>query len=1048
MQHQTYTMETMEELSETLATIGASEEYRGASGILVRILPDLFSRNEASEILLKVKTALPQAKTVGTSLIEYRDPKAAKRSIRLAVLFFSHADVEVREYGPEEDLVDLGKKVKAELDARPEIKGVEVFHGGSTVGVEDFLAAASDGHEDVPFFGAEMQTTDFVKYDQRACRNFFKEMAEGAVGDLFLIGDTVRELGLTLVFYIGDDLHIKADAVFGWKTLGRELVVTETEDDFIATRINDMPATEIYHKYLQVLPDEYFLFNICEFPLVLKQGDRLLPRVPPMHDEQHRLYFTGRLRKGDRLRLTYGNSCDIFLNTWEASEDMRLFGPEYVQLTPCANRGLFLKEQAHYETDMYERFAKDTVVLGGSAELYRFEGYGGVLNSTMIAVGIREGEAKVAPPSNCPLETASSQAHFVPLSDRLAAFVDMASKEMEEAIRHAEAANQAKSQFLSNMSHEIRTPINAIMGMDEMILREAKEPAIREYAENIRTASASLLGLVNDILDFSKIEAGKMEIIPVEYELSSVLNDLVNMVRTRAEKKGLSLHVEASPELPTMLFGDEIRIKQVATNILTNAVKYTEKGSVTLRVSFEKVDFRTIRLVFAIADTGIGIKPEDLKKLYNAFERIEEKRNRTIEGTGLGMNITKRLLELMGSELKVESVYGEGSTFSFAVEQPVVNWLPIGDFAQAYRQMIARQRAYHEKFTAPEAEVLVVDDTKMNLTVMSSLLKATKVRLDMAESGPDALKLTAEKRYDVIFLDHRMPGMDGIETLVSMRMQPKGKNGETPVVCLTANAVSGAREWYLAQGFNDYLTKPVNGEQLEAMLVKYLPPELVTLSDSGSSAVGTDEEPAKDAGENGLPAWLLSSKALGNVLDIKSGLAYCGSAEDYLAVLRVFQESAKANADEIQSYFDAKDWENFTTKVHALKSSARIIGASELSERAKRLEDAGNRKYIEEIEKDTPMLLALYRASGEALAPLREPERSDDALPEIDRNALHEAYAAINEMAAVFDYDSVQFVLSDLAKSRVPDDEANRYAQIVEAAKKPDWDALKKLSAE
>lgn len=1038
MKQKTYSAKTAEELSLILSEIAASGEYREASDVLIHVLTNLVSSDEAAEALAKIQSTLPRAKTVGLSVVELRSGEKKKKAIRLAACFFDRSGVEVREYGPEKDLKTLGAKISEELSARPEIKGVEVYHGGSTIGVEDFLAAASEGHEDVPFFGAELQTTDFMKYDERAGRNFFKEMAEGAVGQLFFLGRSVRTLGLTLVFYTGDDLHIKADAVFGWKPLGRPLVVTETEDEFVVTKFNDMPATEIYHKYLQVVPDEFFLFNICEFPLVLRQGDRLLPRVPPMHDDQHRLYFVGRIRVGDQCRLTYGNSAGILFNTWKASEDMRLFGPEYVQLIPCANRTLFLREQTHYEFDMYGRFVGEPVIFGGGAELYRFEGYGGVLNSTLVAVGIREGEAKVAPPSECPLEGVTSQAHFVPLADRLAAFVDVAAQELAEETQKAKAANQAKSQFLSNMSHEIRTPINAIMGMDEMILREATDPTIREYAENIRTASTSLLGIVNDILDFSKIEAGKMEIIPVEYDLSSVLNDLVNMVQTRAEKKGLALHVEASPELPTLLFGDEIRIKQVATNILTNAVKYTEKGGVTLRVSFEKADGQTIRLRFAVEDTGIGIKPEDLDKLYNAFERIEEKRNRTIEGTGLGMNITKRLLGLMNSRLEVQSVYGEGSVFSFVLEQRVVNWSPIGDFQQAYRRAVAQQRAYHESFTAPEAEILIVDDTKMNLTVMRGLLKATKIRLDEAESGAECLALTEKKKYDVIFLDHRMPGMDGIETLVSLRMQLHGKNSETPVICLTANAVSGAREWYLEQGFNDYLTKPVQGEQLEAMLLKYLPPERVTLAEDSAEKEETDEA---------LPAWL-ASEDLAKVLDVKTGLQYCGSAEDYLAVLRVFQESAARNAEEIESYFNAKDWQNYTTKVHALKSSARIIGATELSARAKRLEDAGNRQYIEEIEKDTPALLALYRASGEALAPLKEPEQNESALPEIDRGALHEAYAAISEMAAVFDYDSVQFILSELAKSRVPDDEATRCAQIVEAAKKPDWDALKRILAE
>ena len=595
------------------------------------------------------------------------------------------------------------------------------------------------------------------------------------------------------------------------------------------------------------------------------------------------------------------------------------------------------------------------------------------------------------------------------------------------------------------MSHEIRTPINAIMGMDEMIRREAASPQIREYAENIRSASASLLSIVNDILDFSKIEAGKMEIIPVEYEIGSVLNDLVNMIKTRAENRGLSLQVEAPPELPTLLYGDEIRIKQIATNILTNAVKYTEKGGVTLRVSFEKLDEQAIRLRFSVKDTGIGIKPEDLSKLFNAFERIEEKRNRTIEGTGLGMNITKRLLELMDSRLEVESVYGEGSTFSFAVEQRVVDWTPIGDIEKAFRRTVSRQDVYRERFTAPQANVLVVDDTRMNLTVMKGLLKATKVRLDTAESGQDALALTEGKRYDVIFLDHRMPGMDGVETLAAIRAQTDGQNLGTPVVCLTANAVSGAREWYIERGFHDYLTKPVQGDQLESMLLKYLPPELVQLTETDAPEAGEGKE---DEGATALPAWLLESDAIGSLLDVKTGLQHCGSEEDYLAALRVFQESAAEAADEIWGYFEAKDWQNYTTKVHALKSSARIIGASELSERAARLEDAGNRLSVEEIENDTPALLSLYHACAEALGPLQEAKADDAELPEIDSVALHEAYAAIGEMAASFDYDSIQFVLAELAKNRVPKEEAERYARLVDAAKKPDWDALKKVLEE
>ena len=330
-------------------------------------------------------------------------------------------------------------------------------------------------------------------------------------------------------------------------------------------------------------------------------------------------------------------------------------------------------------------------------------------------------------------------------------------------------ASQTKSDFLSNMSHEIRTPINAILGMDEMILRESKDKNILEYAENLRHAGNNLLGIVNDILDFSKIEAGKMEIINVEYSLSSLLNDLVNMIQKRAEKKNLKLIVNADENLPSVLYGDEIRIKQIVTNILTNAVKYTEKGSVTLNVNFEPHDENSIWLKVSVVDTGIGIKEEDIEKLFKAFERIEEERNRTIEGTGLGMNITQQLLSMMESHLDVSSVYGEGSTFSFKLAQKIVNSEPLGNFSDAFKSSLTQHKEYHEKFTAPNAKILVVDDTVMNLTVVKGLLKQTKIQIDTAESGYECLDLVKKNHYDIIFLDHRTPGLDGIETLQKMR---------------------------------------------------------------------------------------------------------------------------------------------------------------------------------------------------------------------------------------------------------------------------------------
>jgi len=392
----------------------------------------------------------------------------------------------------------------------------------------------------------------------------------------------------------------------------------------------------------------------------------------------------------------------------------------------------------------------------------------------------------------------------------------------------AMAASEAKSAFLSNMSHEIRTPINAMLGMNEMILRECSEDSpILPYAKNIEAAGHTLLALVNDILDFSKIEAGKMEIISAEYDLSSVIHDLVQMISYRAEGKGLEFSLEIDPETPKRLWGDDIRLKQIVTNLLTNAVKYTKEGSVVFSIDFEKKDDKHVLLNVAVKDTGSGIKKEDMDKLFSKFDRIGEEKNRHIEGTGLGLSITTRLLNMMGSKLEVGSIYGVGSRFYFTLEQEVMDWEPVGNMDEVLLTTATACHQYHEQFTAPEANVLVVDDTEMNLVVFTNLLKKTKVNIDTAISGDDALARTKNKKYDLIFLDHMMPHKNGIETLHELREQKNAVNKDTPVVCLTANAVSGAWELYKSEGFDDYLTKPIDFALLEQTVIKYLPPEKV-----------------------------------------------------------------------------------------------------------------------------------------------------------------------------------------------------------------------------
>lgn len=510
--------------------------------------------------------------------------------------------------------------------------------------------------------------------------------------------------------------------------------------------------------------------------------------------------------------------------------------------------------------------------------------------------------------------------------------IDKEKKERDALINLSErafAASEAKSSFLSNMSHEIRTPINVILGMNEMILRECTDSEIISYAEDIKTSGNTLLGLINDILDFSKIEAGKIEIVPVSYDISSLINDLVNMTHVRADVKGLDLSLNFNKNLPKMLYGDVIRIKQCITNILTNAVKYTEKGCVTFSIDFKRIEDEpdSVILFISVKDTGIGIKKEDMKKLFTEFERIDEGRNHNVEGTGLGMAITKNLLKLMNSTLKVESIYDLGSKFSFELKQKVIKWDPLGDYETSYKTSLKERKKYKEKFTAPNVQILMIDDNEMNLLVFKNLLKQTKMKIDTAINGEEGLLLTQNNKYDIIFLDHMMPNKDGIETLKELKSQKKNPNHNTTAVCLTANAVSGAKEKYIAAGFDDYLTKPINPEKLEEMLLEHLPEEKIKKTFMDDTEISVQKKSLPHNYEN---------------INFDMGLEYsAGMTEMYASILQTFCDLKEDKKNKIQIAFDSEDWKNYTVYVHALKSTSLQIGGEKLSAAAKGLEMSG-----------------------------------------------------------------------------------------------------------
>ena len=491
----------------------------------------------------------------------------------------------------------------------------------------------------------------------------------------------------------------------------------------------------------------------------------------------------------------------------------------------------------------------------------------------------------------------------------------------------ADAANDAKTSFLSNMSHEIRTPITAMLGFNEMILRESDDEDILSYAEKVDASGHTLLGLINDVLDFSKIEAGKIEVIPVDYDMSSVINDLVNMISIRAEEKGLTLVTDFDKDLPKLLNGDEVRIKQIITNILTNAVKYTELGSVTFSIGYEKIknDPDHINIRVSVKDTGIGIRKEDMERIVSKFERVDIKRNRNIEGSGLGMTITRSLLDMMGSTLEVESTYGLGSVFSFTLKQKVVKWEPLGDYKVSYNKRLGEKERYKSTFTAVNARILIVDDNETNLLVFKNLMKQTLIKIDTALSGDECLRRCAREKYDIIFLDHMMPKKDGIETLHEMNELGSSLNKDTPVICLTANAVSGAREEYIKEGFIDYLTKPIDPEKLDKMVLEYLSKDKIDEKVVSSSK--TAEETA------GINAHVLEG-----YIDTHTGLRHLGSTETYITILRSFKDAVEKNIDLMDEYLEEENFEDYSILIHGIKSNCRTIGAGKLGEMAEALE--------------------------------------------------------------------------------------------------------------
>lgn len=581
---------------------------------------------------------------------------------------------------------------------------------------------------------------------------------------------------------------------------------------------------------------------------------------------------------------------------------------------------------------------------------------------------------------------------------------------MKRLVLQTEDANRAKTNFVSNMSYEIRTPMNSIVGITEILLRSRHSPKEQEYLLNIQSSGRVLLTIINDVLDCSKMEAGKMQLFDEPYDTCSLFHDLRISMENRIGHSGLELIYDIDQDIPCKLKGDMGRIRQVIINLVNNAIKYTEKGSVRFSVHVRQKNTDKVMLYYEVADTGIGIRKEDQKILFDAFQRVEMDRNRYVEGTGLGLTISQNLVNMMGGVIEVESEYGKGSRFFFTIEQTIIDPTPVSAVNYNGQKDNVTEKEAECLFIAPEAHILLVDDNELNLVVAKELLKPLRMQIDTAENGLQAVKMVRGSQYDLVLMDHMMPVMDGIEAAKAIRALPEDKYQKLPIIALTANAMVDARKEFLNAGMNGFVAKPIDFARICNQLKLWLPKDLVR---------DVPKEEAKKLLADDLSDREIQPEDPQMGFSFEEGVKHCGSKAALMKTIRIFYRTIDSKADKIEQCLKEGLISDYVVEVHALKSSALLIGAVPLSEAAKELEDYGKQGKTEVLEEKTPDVLTLYRDLKNILRPYAEKE--EDAKKEFSDGEWITALQQIHQCIEQFDLDGVDQIMEQLEEYQVPE---------------------------